>query len=82
MLFLYFQYAFLLTLILIIELVLVIVTFTLDPDTIVSYVNIPVWDYVYDPEIQNEIDGLQTAVRINMNDFVQFIRKHQYYKIY
>ncbi|XP_068629413.1 CD63 antigen-like [Battus philenor] len=55
-------YAFMLTLILIVKMVVVILTLTMGPDTILTYINIPVWDYTYDPEIQAEIDRLQVSL--------------------
>ncbi|CAH2074528.1 unnamed protein product, partial [Iphiclides podalirius] len=55
-------YGFLLTLILIIEMVVVILAFTMDHGTIMNFLDIPIRDYVYDPEIQDEIDRLQVSL--------------------
>lgn len=48
--------------ILLVKLVVVILVFTLKEDTIRHYIYIPVTDYTNDPEIQYEIDTLQTKV--------------------
>nr|XP_037869434.1 tetraspanin-33 isoform X2 [Bombyx mori] len=55
-------YAFVLALILLIKLTIVILAFTMDTNLIMKYVDIPVWDYVNDPEISDEIDSLQTSL--------------------
>lgn len=34
----------------------------MDSNALMSYIDIPVWSYNYDPEIRNEIDSLQTSV--------------------
>lgn len=59
-----FQYALLLGFILLVKLVVVIMTLTLKEDTIRNYINIPVYKYTEDPEIQYEIDTLQAKVPI------------------
>lgn len=55
-------YAFILTLILIVKLVAVILAFTLDAESLENYFNIPISAYTSDPEIEMEIDQLQTSL--------------------
>ncbi|KAG6442163.1 tetraspanin-1 [Manduca sexta] len=55
-------YALILTLLLIIKMVVVILAFTVDTDTIMSYINIPIEKYTYDAEIMDEIDNLQYSL--------------------
>ncbi|CAK1582270.1 unnamed protein product [Parnassius mnemosyne] len=67
-------YAFILALMLIVKLVLVVLTFTLEPDVITSYLNIPVWGYTYDPEIQDEIDRLQVTLNCcGSNSYLDYV---------
>ncbi|KPJ00100.1 Tetraspanin-33 [Papilio xuthus] len=67
-------YAFLLTLILIVKLVLVILTFTMGPETIMSYITVPVREYTYDPEIEAEIDSLQVSLNCcGGNSYLDYI---------
>lgn len=51
-----------LTIILLTKLVAVILAFTIDNNTIMKSIDIPVWDYARDPEIQVEMDSLQVSV--------------------
>lgn len=51
-----------LSLILIVKLVAVILAFTLDSESLTNYISIPVSEYASDPEIEMEIDQLQTSV--------------------
>lgn len=56
------SYAFFLILIFITKLVVVILALTANADRIVNYIYIPVYDYTSDPEIQGEIDAIQTRL--------------------
>ncbi|XP_013190067.1 CD63 antigen [Amyelois transitella] len=55
-------YALILSVILLIKLVVVILAFTIDQDTMMKYIYFPVAEYPTDPEIQVEIDSLQTTL--------------------
>ncbi|XP_053624333.1 CD63 antigen-like [Plodia interpunctella] len=55
-------YALILTIILLIKLIVVILAFTIDHETMMKYVFFPVAGYPTDPEIQVEIDSLQTSL--------------------
>lgn len=56
------SYALLLGLVLVVKLVVVILALTLKEDVVRDYIHIPVTDYTVDPEIQFEIDTLQSKL--------------------
>ncbi|CAH0604365.1 unnamed protein product [Chrysodeixis includens] len=55
------MYAAILLLVFIFKLVIVILALTLDTDTLLKYIDVPVWNY-NDPEIQAEVDFLQSSL--------------------
>lgn len=56
-----FQYAVILSLVFIFKLVIVCMAFTMDGETLINSFNIPVWN-MDDPEVQAEVDYLQSSV--------------------
>lgn len=60
--FFFFKYAVILSVILLAKMVVVILAFTTDAEGIMKFIYIPIQQYTTDPEIQVEIDRLQTTV--------------------
>ncbi|GBP26159.1 Tetraspanin-15 [Eumeta japonica] len=56
------MYALILTMVLIAKIVLVIILFSMDPETIASYIEIPTHRYATDVEIEKELDFLQSSL--------------------
>ncbi|KAJ8722913.1 hypothetical protein PYW07_004093 [Mythimna separata] len=67
------MYAFILMVVFIIKLVTVILAFTVDGQRILHYIDIPIWGY-NDPEIQQEIDAIQTTFSCcGSNSFLDYL---------